>query len=85
MAVLSGPTARTASSTSPTSSIRLLEREKVTTSPAAMIATAPASGASSARPRRTQARASAARIPITRYRPRMLGSKKMPFTRKKRL
>ena len=46
--------------------IRLLEREKVTTSPAAMSATAPASAASSAGRRRTQARARAARIPIAR-------------------
>ena len=66
MAVFSGPTARTASSTSPTSSIRLLEREKVTMSPAAMIAAEAASAASSQGRRRTQASARQARMPSAR-------------------
>ncbi len=61
-----GPTARTASSTRPTISIRALERENVTTIPPAMTASAAASAASSPGRRRTHARARAARIPIAR-------------------
>ena len=61
------------------------DREKLTARPAHRTTITGAAARNVVARGRSQANATTAMIATTRYRPRMFGSKKMPFARKKRL